>query len=153
MQNHNSDSGFLWVLSFVSFIHSEKSVDWWCSREGFKEIIWSWWALSYRKVDEVAQWGASYFVFIHKYHYAHQIVENGVGGAWKRRERWTRFYWESPWKIVRSEVQGIVEKMGSELILGNWLGDLEWIQLAQYRDWWRSTGNMVINLRMLAPRS
>jgi hypothetical protein len=32
---------------------------------------------------------------------------------------------------------------------GDLLGDLEWIQLAQYRDWWRYVVNMVINLRMV----
>jgi hypothetical protein len=35
---------------------------------------------------------------------------------------------------------------------GYWLGDVEWIQLAQYRDRWQYVVNMVINVRMLAPR-
>jgi hypothetical protein len=33
-----------------------------------------------------------------------------------------------------------------------WRG-LEWIQLAQDRDWWRAVVNTVISLRVLAPRS
>jgi hypothetical protein len=62
--------------------------------------------------------GASYFVFFHKYRYADQIVENGVGRAWVRGEKCTRFCWEITWKIVRSEVRGIDEKIGSKWILG-----------------------------------
>jgi hypothetical protein len=45
-----------------------------------------------------------------------------------------RFWWESPWKSVESEVRGIDEKMGSKWILGRLAGDVEWIQMAQYRD-------------------
>jgi hypothetical protein len=32
-------------------------------------------------------------------------------------------------------------------------GSVEWIQLAQDRDWWRALVNTVMNLRVLAPRS
>jgi hypothetical protein len=32
-------------------------------------------------------------------------------------------------------------------------GSVEWIQLAQDRDWWRAVVNVVMNLRVLAPRS
>jgi hypothetical protein len=32
-------------------------------------------------------------------------------------------------------------------------GSVDWIQLAQVRDRWRALMNMVINLRVLAPRS
>jgi hypothetical protein len=32
-------------------------------------------------------------------------------------------------------------------------GSVEWIQLAQGRDWWRALLNMVMNLHVLAPRS
>jgi hypothetical protein len=31
-------------------------------------------------------------------------------------------------------------------------GSVDWIQLAQDRDWWRALGNAVMNLRVLAPR-
>jgi hypothetical protein len=30
---------------------------------------------------------------------------------------------------------------------------VEWIQMAQYRDWWWVLVNTVINLRVLAPRN
>jgi hypothetical protein len=33
------------------------------------------------------------------------------------------------------------------------LGDVDWIQLAQDRDWWWAVVSAVMNLRVLAPRS
>jgi hypothetical protein len=41
--------------------------------------------------------------------------------AWERREKCTRFWWESPKERVHWEDQGVGGKMGSELILGDWL--------------------------------
>jgi hypothetical protein len=35
--------------------------------------------------------------------------------------------------------------------IGLW--SVEWIQLAQDRDWWRALVNKVMNLRVLAPRN
>jgi hypothetical protein len=79
-----------------------------------------------------------------------------------------RLGWAGHWGVEKSEqgsggkVHGKQSDRKSEAELGSWyqngyygdwLGDLEWIQLATYRDWWRSVVNMVINLRMLAPRS
>jgi hypothetical protein len=32
-------------------------------------------------------------------------------------------------------------------------GSVDWIQLAQDRDWWQVLVNMVVNIRVLAPRS
>jgi hypothetical protein len=37
--------------------------------------------------------------------------------------------------------------------LGDWLGSVDWIQLAQDRDRWRALVNTMMNLRVLAPRS
>jgi hypothetical protein len=36
---------------------------------------------------------------------------------------------------------------------GDWLGGVKWIHLAQDRGWWRAVVNVVMNLRVLAPRS
>jgi hypothetical protein len=33
------------------------------------------------------------------------------------------------------------------------LGGVDWIRLAQDRDWWRAVVSAVMNLRVLAPRS
>jgi hypothetical protein len=33
------------------------------------------------------------------------------------------------------------------------LGDVDWIQLAEDRDWWLAVLKAVMNLRVLAPRS
>jgi hypothetical protein len=35
----------------------------------------------------------------------------------------------------------------------NGLGGVDWIRLAQDRDWWRAVVSAVMNLRVLAPRS
>jgi hypothetical protein len=72
--------------------------------------------------------------------------------AWERRERCTRFWWESPKEGDHSEDQGVGGTMGSEWILGRLAGG-GWIQLAQDRDRWRAVGSAVMNLRVLAPQS
>jgi hypothetical protein len=33
------------------------------------------------------------------------------------------------------------------------LGDVDWIRLAQDRDWWRAVVSAVMNLRVITPRS
>jgi hypothetical protein len=38
--------------------------------------------------------------------------------TWKRREKCTRFWWESPKERDHSEDQRVNERMGSEWILG-----------------------------------
>jgi hypothetical protein len=42
--------------------------------------------------------------------------------AWDRREKCTRFWWESPKERDHFEDQGVGGEMGSEWILGDWLG-------------------------------
>jgi hypothetical protein len=68
----------------------------------------------------------------------------------------TRFRWESPKGRDRSEDQGIDWRMGAEFILGRLAsggGGVNWIRLAQDRDWWQAVVNVLMNLRVLAPRS
>jgi hypothetical protein len=78
-----------------------------------------------------------------------------VGGACGThgREKCTMFLWESPWESDHSEDRDADAKIRSECILGRFAGGLEWVKLAQGRDWRRVLANTVMNLRVLAPRS
>jgi hypothetical protein len=40
-----------------------------------------------------------------------------------------------------SKGRGIDGRMESERILGRWAGGVEWIQLAEDRDWWQAVVN------------
>jgi hypothetical protein len=62
----------------------------------------------------------------------------GMWHAWERREKRTKFWWESPKERDHLEDQGIGGKMGSLWILGRLAGSVDWIRLAQDRDWWRA---------------
>jgi hypothetical protein len=73
--------------------------------------------------------------------------------AWERREKCTRFRWQSLEEIDHLDDRDVDERMASEWILGRAVGGLEWIQLAQDRNRWRSPVNTVMNLRVLALRS
>jgi hypothetical protein len=74
--------------------------------------------------------------------------------AWERREKCTRFWWESQKERDHLEDQGVDGRMGSEWILMEigW-GSVDWIQLAQDRDRWQAVVSVVMNLRVLAPWS
>jgi hypothetical protein len=55
--------------------------------------------------------------------------------AWEKREKCTRFWWESPKERDHLEDQGVGGKMGSEWILVRLaLGGVDWIRLSQDRD-------------------
>jgi hypothetical protein len=69
--------------------------------------------------------------------------------AQERREKCTRFWWESPKERDHSEDQGVGGKMGSEWILGG----VDWIRLAQDRNGWRAVVIAVMKPLVLAPRS
>jgi hypothetical protein len=73
--------------------------------------------------------------------------------AWERREKCTRFWWESPKERDNSEDQDVSGRMKSEWILGilAW-GGVDWIRLAEVRDRW-AVVSAVMNLLVLAPRS
>jgi hypothetical protein len=69
----------------------------------------------------------------------------------EKREKCTRFWWESLKERDHLEDQGV----GSEWILREigWGGGVDWIRLAQDRDRWRAVVNLVTNLQVLAPRT
>jgi hypothetical protein len=70
--------------------------------------------------------------------------------VWERREKCTRFWWESRKERDHWEDQGVGGKMDLREI---GLGGLDWIRLAQDRDRWRAVVSAVMNLRVLASRS
>jgi hypothetical protein len=73
--------------------------------------------------------------------------------VWERREKCTRFWWESHKERDHLEDQSIDGRMGSESILGRLAGgSVQWIQLALDRDRWRAVVNTVMDFRVLAPR-
>jgi hypothetical protein len=74
-------------------------------------------------------------------------------GEERRREKCTRFWWESPKERDHWEDQGVGGRMGSEWILGRLAWGMEWIRLAQDRDRWRAVLSAVMNVRVLAPWS
>jgi hypothetical protein len=73
--------------------------------------------------------------------------------AWERRQKCTRFWWESAKERDHLEDQGVGGKMGSEFVREIGLGGVDWIRLAQDRDRWLAVVSVVMNLRVLAPRS
>jgi hypothetical protein len=73
--------------------------------------------------------------------------------AWERKEKFTRFWLESPKERDHSQDRGVDGRMGSEWILGRLVGGVDWIHLAQNRCWWRSLVDAVMNLRVMGPRS
>jgi hypothetical protein len=57
------------------------------------------------------------------------------------------FWWESQ----KERDHGVDGHMGSEWILGILAEAVEWIQLAQDRDRWRTLVNTVMNVQVLVP--
>jgi hypothetical protein len=72
--------------------------------------------------------------------------------AWEREEMCTGFWWESPKERDHLKDRGIDGRMELEWILRK-LAGWEWIHLTQDRDRWRTLVNVVMNLRVLAPRT
>jgi hypothetical protein len=68
--------------------------------------------------------------------------------AWEKREKCTRFRWESQKERDHSEDQGVDGKR-MNLREISWV---DWIRLAQDRGRWRDV-NAVMNLQVLTPRS
>jgi hypothetical protein len=63
-----------------------------------------------------------------------------------------RTYTSSPPKRLHGMALLFSVYLTSEVRNVYWLGDVEWIQLAQDRDRWRAVVNTVMNLRVLTPR-
>jgi hypothetical protein len=74
--------------------------------------------------------------------------ERGMWHTWERRGMGTGFWWESQKERDDLEDRGVDGRMGSEWSLVRLAGSVDWIQLAQDRDRWRSLVNMVMNLRV-----
>jgi hypothetical protein len=75
---------------------------------------------------------------------------------WHARERIGKcigFWWESQKERDHFEDQGVDGRIGSEWILGRLAGGVDRILLAQDRGRRRALVNVVVNLRVLAPRS
>jgi alpha-glucosidase (family GH31 glycosyl hydrolase) len=70
--------------------------------------------------------------------------------TWERGEACTGFWWESPKERDHLRDQGVD---GIKMDLRDWLGVEEWIHLAQDMDHRQALVNVVMNLRVLAPRS
>jgi hypothetical protein len=47
--------------------------------------------------------------------------------AWDRREKCTRFWWESQKERYHLEDQGVDRRMGSDWFLGRLAGGVDWI--------------------------
>jgi hypothetical protein len=68
--------------------------------------------------------------------------------AWERREKCTRFWWESQKETDHLEDRGVDGRMGSEWILGRLAGRMfVCVQLTQDRDHSGAVVNVVMNLR------
>jgi hypothetical protein len=67
--------------------------------------------------------------------------------AWERREKCTRFWWESPKERDHWEdgIRMDLREIG--------LRGVDWIRLSQDRDRWLAVVSAVMNLRVLAPQS
>jgi hypothetical protein len=61
--------------------------------------------------------------------------------AWERREKCAGFSGKGRQERDHLEDEGVDGKMGSEWILGVLAGGVDWIRLAQDRDWWRAVVN------------
>jgi hypothetical protein len=74
--------------------------------------------------------------------------------TWERREKCTRFWWESPKERGHLDDQGVGGRMGSEWILGKLAGG-GWIGVrgkAWGKDRWRAVVNAVMDLQVLTPQ-
>ena len=89
-----------------------------------------------------------------KYFSSDQIEENELGGAcsmfWGTGEVYTKFWWGNLSERDHLENPGLDGSTILKWIFRNWDGggDMDWVDLAQYRDRWRALVNAVMNLRV-----
>jgi hypothetical protein len=71
--------------------------------------------------------------------------------AWERREKCTRFWWESPKERDHLEDQGVEWEDGIRMDLRE-IGfrGVDWIRLAQDRYRWRAVVSAVMNRRVVS---
>jgi hypothetical protein len=88
------------------------------------------------KRDEVTgEWRKLHNEELHNLYSSPDIIRRmrwaGHVARWERKEKCTRFWWESPKERDHSEDQGVGGKMGSEWILGLawgvWIG-FDWLR-------------------------
>jgi hypothetical protein len=72
--------------------------------------------------------------------------------AWERRGMCIRFLWKSQNRSLGRPRPRWKDGIRMDLREIGW-GSVDWIQLAQDRDWWRAVVNTVMNLWVLPPRS
>jgi hypothetical protein len=68
--------------------------------------------------------------------------------VWGRREVHTRFLWGDPREGDHLGDPGVDGRIILRRIFGKWDGGMDWIELAQDRDRWRTVVNAVMNLRV-----
>jgi hypothetical protein len=73
--------------------------------------------------------------------------------ARERREKCTRFWWESPQEGPTGRPRRRWEDSFRMDPKETGCGDVEWVQLSQERDRWRAVVNAVMNLLVMAPYS
>jgi hypothetical protein len=84
-------------------------------------------------------------------------IQGETGGqdmwhAWESRGKCKGFWWESQKRSLGRPRRKWEDVIGMGIRETGWRS-VEWMQLAQDRDRWLALVNMVMNLRVLAPRS
>jgi hypothetical protein len=102
----------------------------------FHYILYGNWAVRRtfgpKKGEATQEWRKFNSEELHKLYSSPDIIWN-MKNAWERRQRWTRFWWESSTERDHSEDQGVDGRMDTEWILRRLGGCVDWIQLVQDR--------------------
>jgi len=69
--------------------------------------------------------------------------------VWRRREAYTGFWWGNLWKRDHLGDPSVDGRIILRWIFRKWdVGCMDWIELAQDRDRWRTLVNAVMNIRV-----